>query len=131
MRGIVVIADAAQIGMAGDSKSITEAILLIITIVLWDYFLDYLGDNIEFFKQILVPKELLLIEDGKLLRHNMQKEMISYDELISQLRQQGVEKVLEVKKCYLESNGHFSVLPKEKESDDKPKGNADGVPAIH
>ena len=31
---IVVIADAAQNGMAGDSKSITEALLLIVTIVL-------------------------------------------------------------------------------------------------
>ena len=40
---IVVIADAAQNGMAGDSRSITEALLLIITIVLWDFFLDWLG----------------------------------------------------------------------------------------
>src|SRR5687767_13168218 len=34
---IVVIADAAQNGMAGDSKSITEALILISTIVLWDW----------------------------------------------------------------------------------------------
>ncbi|CAN5594462.1 hypothetical protein BH10ACI3_BH10ACI3_06420 [soil metagenome] len=36
---IVVIADAAQNGMAGDSKSITEAVILITTIVLWDFSL--------------------------------------------------------------------------------------------
>ncbi len=126
---IVVIADAAQNGMAGDSKSITEAILLIITIVLWDYFLDYLGDKFEFFKRILVPKALLLIEDGKLIRRNMQKEMISYDELISQLRQQGVEKISEVKRCCLESNGHFSVIKKEKE--DEAKGNVGGAAGVH
>jgi len=127
---IVVIADAAQNGMAGDSKSITEAILLIITIVLWDYFLDYLGDKFEFFKRILVPKELLLIENGKLLRGNLQKEMISYEEIMSQLRQQGIEDVSEVKKCYLESNGRFSVLQKEKDSDE-PKGSENNAPGIH
>lgn len=127
---IVVIADAAQNGMAGDSKSITEAGLLILTIVLWDYFLDYLGDRSQFFKRILAPKELLLINDGKLLRHNMQKEMISYDELVSQIRQQGVEKISEVKKCHLESNGHFSVIPKDKSSD-KSKGNAGSQTSVH
>lgn len=120
---IVVIADAAQNGMAGDSKSITEAILLISTIVFWNYFLDFLGDKSDFFKRILQPKEVLLIKDGKLLRQNMQKEMITFDELISQLRLQGIEKIGEVKQCQLESDGHFSVLTKDKNSD-KPKGNA-------
>ncbi len=119
---IVVIADAAQNGMAGDSKSITEALLLIITIVFWDYFLDFLGDKSKFVARILAPKELLLVSDGKLLRHNMHKEMISYEELLSQFRQQGIEQVSDVKKCYLEGNGHFSILPKEKD-DNKPKGN--------
>lgn len=121
---IVVIADAAQNGMAGESKSVTESILLILTIVLWDYLLDWLGDKSDFFKRLVEPKELLLIADGKLLRHNMHKEMISYDEVISQLRQQGVEQVSEVKKCYLESNGRFSVLTKDKDSD-KQKGNSE------
>lgn len=128
---IVVIADAAQNGMAGESKSVTEAVLLIITIVLWDYFLDFLGDKSDFFKRILEPKELLLIEDGKLLRGNMKQEMITYDELISQIRQQGLEDISEVKKCYLESNGHFSVLKKDKKSDDEPKSNQSGAPGAH
>jgi len=119
---IVVIADAAQNGMTGDAKSVTEAFLLISTIVFWDYFLDWLAGKIKFVERILEPKELLLIEHGKLLRRNMQKETITYDELISQLRQQGVEKVSEVKKCYLESNGHFSVLTEDKNSDRQKSG---------
>ncbi len=128
---IVVIADAAQNGMAGDSKSITEAILLIITIVSWNYILDLLSDKFDFFKRIIEPKEILLIDDGKLMRGNMQKEMLTYDELISQLRQQGIEKVSEVKKCYLESNGHFSVLKKDEKADDKPKGNTSSAVGVN
>lgn len=110
---IVVIADAAQNGMAGDSKSITEAVLLISTIIFWNYFLDYLGDKSEFINRILAPSALMLIKDGKLERRNMQKEMISYEELTSQLRQQGIEKIGEVKQCFLESNGHFSIIKKD------------------
>ena len=107
---IVVIADAAQNGMAGDSKSITEAMLLITTIVLWDWFFDWLGFRSPFWERILEPQPLLLIEDGKILKKNLDKEFITKDELLAQLREQGIEDMDSVKKCYLESNGHFSVL---------------------
>lgn len=120
---IVLIADAAQNGMSGDSKSVTESGLLIITIVFWDYFLDFLGDKSNLFKRLIEPKELLLIQDGKLIRQNMQKEMISYDELISQIRQQGIENIGEVEKCYLESNGHFSVIKKRYEGKQEGESN--------
>lgn len=127
---IVVIADAAQNGMAGDSKSITEAILLILTIIFWNFLLDFLSDNFKFFERLVEPKKLLLINDGKLLRANLNKEMISYEELMSQLRQQGVEKVEKVKKCYLESNGHFSVLTYDEKSD-QTKGNKQSDSSAH
>ncbi len=128
---IVVIADAAQNGMAGDSKSITEALLLIITIVFWNYFLDFLSDKSAFFKSIIEAKELLLINNGKLFRENMKKEMISYEEIMSQLRQHGIEKISDVKKCCLESDGHFSILKKEKSGDDDQQGNTNNQSSGH
>lgn len=107
---IVVIADAAQNGMAGESKSITEAMILVGTIVLWDWFFDWLGFKSQFWGRVLAPEPLLLIEDGKTIKKNLDKEFITEDELLSQLREQGIEEFGPVKKCYLESNGHFSVL---------------------
>jgi len=107
---IVVIADAAQNGMAGDSKSITEAVILIITIILWDFFFDWLGYRSVFFDRFLTPNPLLLVENGKLIKKNLEKEFITEDELMSQLRQQGQEDLGAVKRCYLESNGRFSIL---------------------
>ncbi len=111
---IVVIADAAQNGMAGDSRSITEALLLIITIVLWDFFLDWLGFKSAFVSRILEPKPLLLIKDGEMIKKNLEKEFITSDELMSQLRQQGIADLSKIDECYLESNGRFSVLTKRK-----------------
>jgi uncharacterized membrane protein YcaP (DUF421 family) len=107
---IVVIADAAQNGMAGDSKSITEAVILILTIILWDFFFDWLGYKSAFIDKYLSPNPLLLVENGRILRRNLEKELITEDELMSALRQQGQEDLKAVKKCYLESNGRFSVL---------------------
>ncbi|MEO6334542.1 MAG: YetF domain-containing protein [Pyrinomonadaceae bacterium] len=107
---IVVIADAAQNGMAGDSKSITEALILITTIVVWDWFFDWLGFKSPLMGRILQPQPLLLINNGKLIKKNLDKEFISEEELLAQLREQGVDKIGSVKKCFLEGNGHFSVL---------------------
>ncbi len=127
---IVVIADAAQNGMAGESKSITEALLLILTIIFWDWIFDWLGFKSPFWARILEPQPLLLVESGNIIGRNLEKEMITEDDLLSQLRQQGIENIAAVKKVYLESNGHFSVLT---ESPDirKQKGNAERPPAVN
>jgi len=123
---IVVIADAAQNGMAGDSKSVTEAVLLITTIVIWDWFFDWLGFKSAFFSRILEPQGLTLVKNGRMIRKNMEREMISEEDLCSQLRQQGIEKIEDVKQVILESNGHFSVItknngPKKQASNKKAK----------
>lgn len=110
---IVVIADAAQNGMAGDSKSVTEALILIATIVLWDFFLDWLGFKSVFLARYLTPNPLLVIENGKFLDKNLQKEFLTRDDVLSQLREHGLESEKSVKKCYLESDGHFSVILKQ------------------
>ena len=118
---IVVIADAGQNGMAGDSKSITEALILIMTIVLWDFFFDWLGFKSTFAARFLTPNPLLLIEDGKFIKKNLNKEFLTEDEVYSQLREQGLEDATNVKQCYIESNGHFSILLQS--PDKRKKGN--------
>lgn len=120
---VVVIADAAQNGMAGDSKSVTEALLLIGTIIFWDFFLDWLGFKSKFLRRIIEPEKLKVIENGKYLRENMRKEMITGEELDSQMREQGIEDIQEVKVAYLESDGHFSFIKKDGEPEQSNKSN--------
>ncbi|HEX8369000.1 MAG TPA: YetF domain-containing protein [Pyrinomonadaceae bacterium] len=109
---VVMIADAAQNGMSKDYKSVTEGLVLIGTLVFWDYFLDFLGTKSKFFERLISPKKLCLIKNGELLRRNMRKEMITKEELMSQLRLQGVEDISEVKESYLEPGGNVSVIKK-------------------
>lgn len=127
---VVVIADAAQNGMAGDSRSITEATILILTIVVWDWVFDWAGFRSSVIGRLVTPEPLLLIRDGKLIRQNLEKELITEEELMAQLRLQGLEGYENIKKCYLESNGRFSVLT---ETDDhrKHKGNDEGGTAVN
>lgn len=111
---VVLIADAAQNAMSSEYRSITEGAVLVLTIVAWDYLFDWLGFRVPALRPLLRPQALLLIKNGKLQKRNMRKEMISEEELLGELREQGVENVKDVKYSFMESNGHISVVKKEK-----------------
>lgn len=107
---IVVIADAAQNAMAGSYNSITEGVLLIVTIVGWDYLLDYLSLYSPRIRRWLHPDPLLLMLDGRPQVRNLRRAMISHAELMSRLRQDGIEHESQVARCYLEGDGRISVI---------------------
>ena len=115
---VVVIADAAQNAMGADYRSVTEGVVLVLTIVAWDYVFDLLAFRFPSLKPLLRPRALLLIKNGKLQERNLRKEMITQDELIGELREQGVENVKDVKYSYMESNGHISVVKKKQAEQD-------------
>lgn len=117
---IVLIADAAQNGMATDYKSVTEGVVLVATIIFWNYSLDWLGHRFPRVGRLLHPPPLELVRDGRMNRRNMRRELITEDELMSHLRQQGVEELSEVKRCYIEGDGRISVICRD--DDEKRKG---------
>lgn len=116
---IVLIADASQNAMASDYKSITEGGVLVATIVFWDYALDFVAYRFPLFQRLVRPPALPLIKDGRMLRKNMRQEMITEEELMGKLRQQGIENVAGVKKCYLEGDGHISVVAEKTKNGDQ------------
>lgn len=118
---VVMLADAAQNGMSGDYKSITEGILLVSTIIFWSYALDWLGYHVPPLQRFLQPTELLLVKNGKMHRRNMQHELVTEGELLSQLRQQGVEDISEVKSAYMEGDGRISVISKDGKTQGTPE----------
>jgi uncharacterized membrane protein YcaP (DUF421 family) len=107
---VVLIADAAQNAMAADYSSVTEGVALVATIVFWDYVIDWLGHRFPRIGRFVHPPPLPLVRDGRLLRRNMRSEMISEDELMTQLREQGADELAKVKAAYMEGDGHISVI---------------------
>lgn len=107
---IVIIADAAQNAMSADYHSLTEGATLIATIFAWNYGLDWLSYRSPFVRKLLQPEPLLLIEDGKVQRKHLKAEMLTMDDLMEQLREHGVDQVKAVRRCFLEADGHLSVL---------------------
>jgi len=109
---IVLIADAAQNGMAGDYKSVPGGIVVVGTIVFWSWFLDWLGFYIALIGRLMHPSPVSLVKDGQLNHRNLRSEPITRKELISQLRKQGIEKLEDCKRACMEGDGHISVVKK-------------------
>ena len=107
---ITLIADASQNAMAGEYTSIPDGIVLVATIIFWNYALDWLSVRSPWFARLIEPTPLPLIKHGRLLRRNMRQELVTEEELMGQLREQGLDDPKKVKEAYLESNGKFSVV---------------------
>jgi uncharacterized membrane protein YcaP (DUF421 family) len=107
---IVLIADAAQNAMSAEYRSLTEGFVLCGTLIAWNYLFDFLAFRSTRFARLLEPPPLPLIRDGQLQRRNMRRELLTEEEVLSQLREQGVDDVKDVRLAFIEPDGAFSVL---------------------
>lgn len=124
---VVLVADAAQNGMSANYHSITEAFVLVATIFLWNYVLDWLSYRSRAIYRLLHPAPLLLIKDGRILRKNLKSEMLTMNDLLTQLREQGVEDVQHVKRSFIEHDGHLSVIKYEPSDQPGQQGRRRGL----
>lgn len=107
---VVLMADAAQNGLSADYKSVPEALVLIATVVGWNFLLDWLGYHYGWARKLIQPRPLLLVRDGEAIRKNLRSELITMEDLKEQMREQGIGDLSEVKKAFLESDGHMSFV---------------------
>ena len=110
---LVLIADASQNAMAGGYESITDGCLLVATIAGWNYLLDWCSYRFSGVRRIIEAKPLLLVRNGRMQRANMRRELITVDELMAQLRKEGVTELGEVSEAYMENNGEISLVLEE------------------
>jgi uncharacterized membrane protein YcaP (DUF421 family) len=107
---LLLIADAAQNGMADDYRSVTDGLILVATIVFWEYVIDWLSFHFPAFKRLAERPPRPLICGGTVQHENLTRELLTIDELLSQLRQKGVSDPRTVSDCRIEGDGHVSVV---------------------
>jgi uncharacterized membrane protein YcaP (DUF421 family) len=109
---LVIVADAAQNGMSGEYRTVTEAFILVGTLVGWNMLIDWLTFRFPRLQHVLEPPPLLLIDNGRVLWRHLRHEFMSEGELKTKLREHGVTDPREVDKAYMEPDGQITVLKK-------------------
>jgi len=94
-----------------------EGIVVLATLAVLEYSMGYLGLKNGRLSNLITGVPVVLIDDGKIIRKNLAREKFNIDDLMQELRRQGVRNIKDVDKGILESCGGFSVILKpEKEA---------------
>jgi uncharacterized membrane protein YcaP (DUF421 family) len=107
---LVIVADAAQNAMAGEYRSITDGIVVVGTIIAWNYLFDWLAYRFRWLERLLQPAPLLLVDRGRVLWRHLRLELISEEELRAKLREHGIERIEDVEKARIEPDGQVTVI---------------------
>ena len=110
---VVLLGDAAQNGMIGDATSSSDALVLLSTLVFWNFGIDFLTSRMPRLERWMQPPRVVLLKDGAKQRRNMRREFITDEELEAKVRSFGIDDLRRVKAIYLEGDGEMTVIPKE------------------
>ena len=111
----ILIAELAAISIEQYDSSILVTILPITCLVLIELLFGYIGLKSSKIKKLMDGSPIVIIKNGKLNFEEMKKLRYSLDDLISQLREQGIKSIEEVNYAVLENNGKLSVFNKDTE----------------
>jgi uncharacterized membrane protein YcaP (DUF421 family) len=98
--------------MSGDAKTIPDAMLLVATLMVWNYLIDVGSYYSKTSAKFVEPSPLLLVENGQYKLRNMRKEYVTKEEIQAQLREHDITDIMQVKKMTMERDGEISVVKK-------------------
>ena len=111
----ILIAELAAISIEQYDSSILISIIPITCLVLIELLFGYVGLKNSKIKKLIEGSPIVIIKNGKLNFEEMKKLRYSLDDLISQLREQGIKSIEEVNYAVLENNGKLSVFNQDTE----------------
>ena len=110
---LLIVAEAVQQALIGDDQSMTNAFLVILTLIAMDIALSLLNARSERMKKIMDDVPLILIDDGRPLEDRMRKSRVEEAEIMQAARlTQGLERMDQIRYAILETSGGISIVPK-------------------
>lgn len=108
---LIVVGGLITDGMSTGSETTMDFIVLAGTVLAWDWLINKLEFKSSLFTRLTVESPVVIVREGEMLRRAMRRELITEQELLSQLRLNGVEKPEDAALVTVEPNGCISVIP--------------------
>lgn len=106
----VLIAELAAMSIESDETSILVSLIPIAVLVVIQISLSYISLKSVKVRKLIDGSPKIIINKGKVDFKEMSKLRYSLDDLISQLREQSIKSIEDVKYAILENNGKLSVF---------------------
>ena len=110
---LLIISEAIQQAMITSDYSVTNAFLLVVTLVGLDIMMSLWKQRSKRVARVLDGIPVLVVEDGKLHRDRMHKERVEEDDILAAARElHGLERMDQVKHAIVEASGGITVIPR-------------------
>ncbi|MGN8031462.1 DUF421 domain-containing protein [Pseudomonas sp. 22189] len=111
---LMVIGEATQQALLGDDFSLTNAVLVIVTLIAIDVGFSLLKQRSGWVSRLIDGEPTIIVENGKLLHRRLRHaRLIEADVMEAARSSQGIERIEQIKFAIIERNGKISVIPNE------------------
>lgn len=109
---LLIIGEATQQALLGDDFSLTNAIVVIVTLIAIDVGLSLLKLRSRKIDLLMDGAATIIVEDGKPMRGRIAEARLQEADILQAARQgQGLERMDQIKYAILEKNGKISIIP--------------------
>lgn len=110
---LLLIGESTQQGLLGNDFSLTNAFLVVMTLVGLDIGISLGKQRSPQLEKLVEGVPLVIVEDGKPLKDRMDKARVDEsDVLVAARTLQGLERMEQIKYAVLERSGGISIIPK-------------------
>lgn len=110
---LLIISETVQQALIDDDNSITNAVILVISLIIADVVISMMKMRFLGFERVLEGTAVIIIENGRMHTDRMKQNNIREEDIMSAARElQGLERLDQVKFAVLEKNGAITVVPK-------------------
>lgn len=109
---VLLIANALQPAITGPDNSVTGGVIIIGILLLFNRGVAMVRSRWPWFDQLIEPPPTLVVQDGQLIKKNLEEEGLSAEDVQMAIREHGVDKLTDVKEAVLENDGSISVVTK-------------------
>lgn len=109
---LLVMSEATQQALTGNDFSITNAMLIVLTLVVLNRIMDLASLRSRRLGRVLNDQPLILIENGRPMEDRMRRAEVDEQDILEQARgRQALERLEQIKWAILERDGSISIIP--------------------
>jgi len=110
---LLIISEATQQAMIGEDNSMINAGIVVTTLVGLNVLMSLVKQRSKFVERLLEDLPLVIVDDGKPLKEQMDKARVDLDDVLDAAREShGLERLNQIKHAIVERNGKISIIPR-------------------
>ena len=110
---LLIIGESTQQALLGQDFSVTNAVLVIVTLLFMDIGLSLAKVRFPRVGVLLDGAPTIIVANGQPFAHELRKARLTTDDVLQAARQtQGIEDLAKIKFAILEANGGISIIPR-------------------